>query len=53
MASNSIVMSAGPMNYPVQLTLVCPTTHHAYQETLCYVMQSHDYAAHVLYKDPS
>jgi len=53
MASSNTAMCSDPMNCPVQLTLACPPTHHAYQETLCYVVQSHDHAIPVLYKDPS
>jgi hypothetical protein len=52
MASSNTAMCADPMNCPVQLTLVCPPTRHAYQERQCHVMQSHDHTARVLYKDP-
>jgi len=53
MASSNTAMCADPMNCPVQLTVPCPPTRCTYQKTLCYVVQSHDNASCMLYKDPS
>jgi len=53
MASSNTAVCADPMNCPVQLTVPCPPTRRTYQETLCYVVQSHDHASRMLYKDPS